>query len=194
MFSSTRTRDAGANAKRRPASSEEMLGAARIERVRVKRTHLDLERVFARLAELEINDVLVESGSRFAGALFAAGLVDEWLLYVAPKLLGKDARPLMALPRISTPAGCARVRASRIDADRPGYPAASRAAIAGQTRREEVRSRRVHRHRAGSRAASSVANRARVRQGPICASRLRADLRCASGCRSAPASRSTACA
>jgi diaminohydroxyphosphoribosylaminopyrimidine deaminase/5-amino-6-(5-phosphoribosylamino)uracil reductase len=67
----------------------------------VKRTHLDLERVFARLAELEINDVLVESGSRFAGALFAAGLVDEWLLYVAPKLLGKDGRPLMVLPRIT---------------------------------------------------------------------------------------------
>jgi diaminohydroxyphosphoribosylaminopyrimidine deaminase/5-amino-6-(5-phosphoribosylamino)uracil reductase len=101
MFSAARTRDAGANAKRRPASSEETLGAARIERVRVKRTHLDLERVFARLAELEINDVLVESGSRFAGALFAAGLVDEWLLYVAPKLLGKDGRPLMVLPRIT---------------------------------------------------------------------------------------------
>jgi diaminohydroxyphosphoribosylaminopyrimidine deaminase/5-amino-6-(5-phosphoribosylamino)uracil reductase len=102
---------AGANAKRRapragaaekiaPVSGE-MLGPARIERVRLKRTHLDLERVFARLAELEINDVLVESGPRFAGALFAAGLVDEWLLYIAPKLLGKDARPLATLPRIS---------------------------------------------------------------------------------------------
>jgi diaminohydroxyphosphoribosylaminopyrimidine deaminase/5-amino-6-(5-phosphoribosylamino)uracil reductase len=94
---------AGANAKRRAKeqASEETLGAARIERVRVKRTHLDLERVFARLAELEINDVLVECGPRFSGALLAAGLVDEWLLYVAPKLLGKDARPLVALPRVS---------------------------------------------------------------------------------------------
>ncbi len=101
IFSSTRARDAGANAKRRLASGEEMLGPARIERVRVIRTHLDLDRVFARLAELEINEVLVESGPRFAGALFAAGLVDEWLLYIAPKLLGKDARPLVALPRIS---------------------------------------------------------------------------------------------
>ncbi|MBC8025809.1 MAG: bifunctional diaminohydroxyphosphoribosylaminopyrimidine deaminase/5-amino-6-(5-phosphoribosylamino)uracil reductase RibD, partial [Steroidobacteraceae bacterium] len=101
IFSSTRARDAGANSKRRREAGEEMLGSARIERVRVKRTHLDLDRVFARLAELEINDVLVESGPRFAGALFAAGLVDEWLLYIAPKLLGKDARPLVALPRIS---------------------------------------------------------------------------------------------
>jgi diaminohydroxyphosphoribosylaminopyrimidine deaminase/5-amino-6-(5-phosphoribosylamino)uracil reductase len=31
--------------------------------------------------------------------LFAAGLVDEWLLYVAPTLLGRDAKPLAALPR-----------------------------------------------------------------------------------------------
>jgi diaminohydroxyphosphoribosylaminopyrimidine deaminase/5-amino-6-(5-phosphoribosylamino)uracil reductase len=103
MFSAARTRDVGAKAaaKRHSGTGEETLGAARIERVRVKRTHLDLERVFARLAELEINDVLVESGPRFAGALFAAGLVDEWLLYVAPKLLGRDARPLVVLPRIS---------------------------------------------------------------------------------------------
>jgi diaminohydroxyphosphoribosylaminopyrimidine deaminase / 5-amino-6-(5-phosphoribosylamino)uracil reductase len=75
----------------------EMLGAARIERLRLKRGKLDLERVFTRLAELDINEVLVESGPRLSGALLAAGLVDEWLLYIAPKLLGKDAKPLAAL-------------------------------------------------------------------------------------------------
>jgi diaminohydroxyphosphoribosylaminopyrimidine deaminase/5-amino-6-(5-phosphoribosylamino)uracil reductase len=91
---------AGAS-RTRGAAKEEMLGAARIERTRVVRTQLDLQRVFQRLGELEINDVLVESGPRLAGALFAAGLVDEWLLYVAPKLLGKDAKPLAALPRFS---------------------------------------------------------------------------------------------
>jgi diaminohydroxyphosphoribosylaminopyrimidine deaminase/5-amino-6-(5-phosphoribosylamino)uracil reductase len=78
-------------------AGDERLEAARIERVRVQRAHLDLESVFRRLAELEINDVLVEAGPRLSGALFAAGLVDEWLLYMAPKLLGKDARPLAKL-------------------------------------------------------------------------------------------------
>jgi len=89
-----------ARAKSKPGAPE-MLGDATIERVRVKNSHLDLARVFARLAELQINEVLVEAGPRLAGALLRAGLVDEWLVYLAPKLLGKDARPLAALPRLT---------------------------------------------------------------------------------------------
>lgn len=87
--------------ERKAGPSDERLGDARVERIRVSRSHLDLQAVFARLAELEVNDVLVEAGSRLAGALFAAGLVDEWLLYIAPKLLGKDAKPLAALARLT---------------------------------------------------------------------------------------------
>jgi diaminohydroxyphosphoribosylaminopyrimidine deaminase/5-amino-6-(5-phosphoribosylamino)uracil reductase len=89
-----------ARAKSKRGAAPEMLGDAMIERVRVKNSHLDLARVFARLAELQINEVLVEAGPRLAGALLRAGLVDEWLVYVAPKLLGRDARPLAALPRL----------------------------------------------------------------------------------------------
>jgi diaminohydroxyphosphoribosylaminopyrimidine deaminase/5-amino-6-(5-phosphoribosylamino)uracil reductase len=88
-------------ATRKAGPSDERLGNARVERIRVARAHLDLSAVLARLAELEVNDVLVEAGSRFSGALFAAGLVDEWLLYVAPKLLGKDAKPIAALGRLT---------------------------------------------------------------------------------------------
>jgi diaminohydroxyphosphoribosylaminopyrimidine deaminase/5-amino-6-(5-phosphoribosylamino)uracil reductase len=87
---------------RKSGPTDERLGNARIERIRTSRGHLDLKAVFARLAALEVNDVLVEAGSRLSGALFAAGLVDEWLLYVAPKLLGKDARPLTALGRLTS--------------------------------------------------------------------------------------------
>jgi len=90
-----------AKSKTKKSAPPEMLGTARIERVRVKNSHLDLSRVFARLAELQINEVLVEAGPRLSGALLTAGLVDEWLVYVAPKLLGKDARPLAALPRLT---------------------------------------------------------------------------------------------
>jgi diaminohydroxyphosphoribosylaminopyrimidine deaminase/5-amino-6-(5-phosphoribosylamino)uracil reductase len=87
--------------KSKSANSSGPPGAARIEGVRLSRGHLDLGRVFARLAELEMNEILVESGPTFAGALLAAGLVDEWLLYLAPKLLGKDAKPLAALARLT---------------------------------------------------------------------------------------------
>lgn len=37
----------------------------------------------------EINDLLVEAGSKLNGSLIRAGLTDEFLLYLAPKLLGR---------------------------------------------------------------------------------------------------------
>ena len=40
------------------------------------------------LAQREINELHVEAGSRLNGALISAGLVDEFLVYLAPKLLG----------------------------------------------------------------------------------------------------------
>jgi diaminohydroxyphosphoribosylaminopyrimidine deaminase/5-amino-6-(5-phosphoribosylamino)uracil reductase len=87
--------------RKKGSAGEERLGDALVERLRVKRSHLDLAAVFARLAELQVNDVLVEAGPRLSGALLTAGLVDEWLLYVAPKLLGEGAKPLASLPRLT---------------------------------------------------------------------------------------------
>ena len=50
------------------------------------------------LGEREINEVHVEGGPTLAGALLAAGHVDELLLYCAPTLLGSPSRPLLDLP------------------------------------------------------------------------------------------------
>jgi diaminohydroxyphosphoribosylaminopyrimidine deaminase/5-amino-6-(5-phosphoribosylamino)uracil reductase len=58
---------------------------------------LDLEAVLTRLSRLEVNELLVECGPRLAAAFLEEGLVDEWILYVAPRLLGADAAPLTAL-------------------------------------------------------------------------------------------------
>lgn len=55
---------------------------------------LDLDAVLRLLGERGINEVQVEAGATLAGAFLEAGLVDEVLLYVAPVLLGADARPL----------------------------------------------------------------------------------------------------
>jgi diaminohydroxyphosphoribosylaminopyrimidine deaminase / 5-amino-6-(5-phosphoribosylamino)uracil reductase len=84
-----------------PKARGHRLGDARIETVRTVRSHLDLKRVFERLAELEANEVLVEAGPRLSGAMLSAGLVDEWLLYLAPRLLGPQARPLAHLARLT---------------------------------------------------------------------------------------------
>jgi diaminohydroxyphosphoribosylaminopyrimidine deaminase/5-amino-6-(5-phosphoribosylamino)uracil reductase len=92
---------AAPTATRKGGAGDERLGSARVERVRVKRSHLDLPAVFARLADLEINEVLVEAGPRLSGALLTAGLVDEWLLYIAPKLLGEGAKPIATLARLT---------------------------------------------------------------------------------------------
>ena len=40
------------------------------------------------LAKREINDVHVEAGARLNGALAMEGLIDEYLIYVAPVFLG----------------------------------------------------------------------------------------------------------
>jgi diaminohydroxyphosphoribosylaminopyrimidine deaminase/5-amino-6-(5-phosphoribosylamino)uracil reductase len=57
---------------------------------------LPLRPLFGELANLEINEVQVEAGAKLCGALLAAGMVDEILLYQAPVLLGDGAAGLFA--------------------------------------------------------------------------------------------------
>ncbi|HKR76356.1 MAG TPA: bifunctional diaminohydroxyphosphoribosylaminopyrimidine deaminase/5-amino-6-(5-phosphoribosylamino)uracil reductase RibD [Rhodanobacter sp.] len=71
---------------------------------------LDLPAVLALLAERGCNELHVEAGPTLCGALFAAGLVDELLLYLAPVLLGDAARPLLALPPLADMATRWRLR------------------------------------------------------------------------------------
>jgi diaminohydroxyphosphoribosylaminopyrimidine deaminase/5-amino-6-(5-phosphoribosylamino)uracil reductase len=61
----------------------------------------DLHAVLALLAGRGCNEVHVEAGPTLCGALFAAGLVDELLLYIAPLLQGSGAAPLMHLPGLT---------------------------------------------------------------------------------------------
>ena len=60
--------------------------------------HVDLRKLLAELAARGANEVLVEAGPRLAGAFARLGLIDEYQLFVAPKLLGSSARPLLDLP------------------------------------------------------------------------------------------------
>jgi diaminohydroxyphosphoribosylaminopyrimidine deaminase/5-amino-6-(5-phosphoribosylamino)uracil reductase len=59
---------------------------------------LDLVAMMMLLGQRQINSVWVEAGAGLAGALLQAGLVDELIVYMAPKLLGNAARGLCDLP------------------------------------------------------------------------------------------------
>ncbi|MBI5451421.1 MAG: bifunctional diaminohydroxyphosphoribosylaminopyrimidine deaminase/5-amino-6-(5-phosphoribosylamino)uracil reductase RibD [Gammaproteobacteria bacterium] len=59
---------------------------------------VDLPAVLQLLGDRGINEVQVEAGAVLSGALLQAGLLDELLLYIAPRLLGSAARGLFDLP------------------------------------------------------------------------------------------------
>jgi diaminohydroxyphosphoribosylaminopyrimidine deaminase/5-amino-6-(5-phosphoribosylamino)uracil reductase len=62
---------------------------------------IDLVVMMMQLAKRQVNSIWVEAGAQLAGALLQAGLVDELVLYIAPKLLGDNARGLCQLPGLT---------------------------------------------------------------------------------------------
>jgi len=60
--------------------------------------NIDLVALMMVLGKQEVNTVWVEAGASLAGQLLQAGVVDELILYMAPTLMGTDARGLCVLP------------------------------------------------------------------------------------------------
>ena len=50
--------------------------------------------------EKEINEILLETGSTLSGGMLQSGFIDELVIYLAPVLLGSDAKDLFQLPMI----------------------------------------------------------------------------------------------
>ena len=59
---------------------------------------IDLQALLSELAKRQCNEILVETGATLAGSFLRRGLLDEIIMYMAPKLLGSNARPLFDLP------------------------------------------------------------------------------------------------
>lgn len=57
-----------------------------------------LKTLLSHLASRQINEVLVEGGEGLNGALLAQNLIDEFILYYAPKLMGSAAKSMFAMP------------------------------------------------------------------------------------------------
>lgn len=62
----------------------------------------DLAEVARHLGTLGFNEVTVESGAKLHGSLLQAGVVDEIVLYVSPKMLGNTAAGLFELPALGS--------------------------------------------------------------------------------------------
>jgi len=52
-------------------------------------------------SEFECNEILVEAGSTLSTAFIEAGLVDELIVYIAPKLIGRDGKALVEISGLS---------------------------------------------------------------------------------------------
>ncbi len=81
-----------------------MLRAAGAELLQVDSNgnHVDLTALMSLLALRGINEIMTEAGAQLNAALIQADLVDEWQMYIAPTLLGNDARGLFTLAQPDT--------------------------------------------------------------------------------------------
>jgi diaminohydroxyphosphoribosylaminopyrimidine deaminase / 5-amino-6-(5-phosphoribosylamino)uracil reductase len=84
-----------------PRALELTSRGARVESLPLDGERVALAPVLDRLAELELNEVLVEAGATLAGEMLRQALVDELLLYVGLRLLGPSARALVAMPPLA---------------------------------------------------------------------------------------------
>jgi len=61
---------------------------------------VDLSALMHHLAAQEVNEVLVEAGSTLCGSLIESALIDELVIYIAPHIMGHDARGMFRLPAL----------------------------------------------------------------------------------------------
>ena len=64
----------------------------------LKNGKIDLKSALIKLGEIGINNVLLEAGSGLNGAMMESNLIDEFIIYTAPVILGSDAQAMMELP------------------------------------------------------------------------------------------------
>ena len=70
-----------------------------------ERGKVDLAALMTELARRGINEIHAEAGFKLNGSLLREGLVDEFLLYLAPTVLGDAARGMFDLPELADLAG-----------------------------------------------------------------------------------------
>ncbi|MFT5210082.1 MAG: diaminohydroxyphosphoribosylaminopyrimidine deaminase [Flavobacterium sp.] len=62
---------------------------------------IDLSALLRELAKRDCNEILFECGATLAGSLVSSQLVDEFIIYLAPKLMGHTSRSLLKMGEIA---------------------------------------------------------------------------------------------
>lgn len=62
---------------------------------------ITLVKMIQKLADFEINEVLIEAGNKLSGAFIRERLVDELVIYFAPHLIGNTALGMLQLPELT---------------------------------------------------------------------------------------------
>ena len=75
---------------------------------------VDLTAMLQDLAQREVNELHVEAGFKLNGSLMREGLIDEWLLYIAPQWLGPG-QGMANLPALSQLDAALRLRYHAVD-------------------------------------------------------------------------------
>ena len=95
-----RTLVAGAvNDKKRIAALE--AAGAEVVIIPNERGKVELTKLTEELARRELNEIHVEAGTRLNGSLLQAGVVDELLVYLAPRIIGDSGRGMFHLPELT---------------------------------------------------------------------------------------------
>lgn len=68
----------------------------------VSKGKIDLKATLRHLGELDLNNIWLEAGARLAGAFVQESLIDEFILYLAPKIMGDKSFSLLELPAFSS--------------------------------------------------------------------------------------------
>ena len=86
------------NADGQKVKQLEQQGAQLVDAKMLDADRVDLNWVVKHLGDAGINELMVEAGAKLSGAFLQAGLIDELIVYMAPHIMGSDAKGLFALP------------------------------------------------------------------------------------------------
>ena len=95
-----RTLVAGAVSDKKRIAALEAAGAE-VVIIPNERGKVELYELMEELARRELNEIHVEAGTKLNGSLLEAGVVEELLVYLAPRIIGDSGRGMFHLPELT---------------------------------------------------------------------------------------------